>query len=97
MQDVGAELEQVETTTRPPAAALDDPGPTAEAGVLGRTQAALPTAFAALVDLVVAGTEACGEFRCADCGYGAIVRRALPPCPMCTGTVWERRASRLAG
>ncbi|MDX6481233.1 MAG: Zinc-ribbon containing domain [Gaiellaceae bacterium] len=43
------------------------------------------------VDFAVAGSEASGEFRCADCGYGAVVQRALPPCPMCRGTVWERR------
>jgi rubrerythrin len=40
----------------------------------------------------VTGTHVSGEFRCADCGYGAVVRRALPPCPMCGGTVWESRA-----
>ena len=36
-----------------------------------------------------AGREATGEFRCAECGYGAIVRSVLPPCPMCRGLVWE--------
>jgi rubrerythrin len=46
------------------------------------------------VDLVAAGTHVSGEFRCADCGYGAVVQRALPPCPMCGGTVWENRAGR---
>jgi rubrerythrin len=44
------------------------------------------------VDFVVTGTDVSGEFRCADCGYGAIIQRALPQCPMCAGTVWERRA-----
>ena len=39
-----------------------------------------------------AGCEAAGEFRCAECGYGAIVRRVLPPCPMCRGVVWEEPA-----
>jgi hypothetical protein len=34
-----------------------------------------------------------GEFRCSDCGYGAVVRRGLPPCPMCGGTAWESRGS----
>jgi hypothetical protein len=43
------------------------------------------------VDLTVAGTEVAGEFRCADCGYGAVVLRVLPSCPMCAGTVWESR------
>jgi len=42
-------------------------------------------------DFTVAGTHVSGEFRCADCGYGAVVRSALPPCPMCSGTVWECR------
>lgn len=44
----------------------------------------------------VAGTDIAGEFRCADCGYGAVVQRALPPCPMCGGTVWESRPPRFA-
>jgi len=54
-----------------------------------------PAADATLLDdsgfaeFSVAGTEVSGEFRCADCGYGAVVHRALPPCPMCGGTVWE--------
>ena len=39
----------------------------------------------------VAGSPAAGEFRCAECGYGAIVQRVLPQCPMCGGTVWESR------
>jgi rubrerythrin len=43
------------------------------------------------VDFAVIGTEVSGEFRCSDCGYGAVVHRALPPCPMCGGTVWESR------
>jgi rubrerythrin len=43
------------------------------------------------VDFEVAGTEVAGEFRCAECGYGAVVHRVLPPCPMCAGTVWESR------
>jgi rubrerythrin len=51
------------------------------------------TAFAHLlfVDFVVAGAEAAGEFRCTDCGYGAVVHRTLPPCPMCGGSIWENR------
>jgi rubrerythrin len=43
------------------------------------------------VEFSVTGTNVSGEFRCADCGYGAVVHRALPPCPMCGGTVWESR------
>ena len=46
------------------------------------------------VDFAITGTDASGEFRCADCGYGAVVRSALPPCPMCGGTVWESRLLR---
>jgi rubrerythrin len=46
---------------------------------------------AGFLDFKVAGTRASGDFRCADCGYGAVVSRALPPCPMCGGTVWESR------
>jgi rubrerythrin len=41
------------------------------------------------VELAAAGTEAVGEFRCAECGYGAIVHGRLPICPMCGGTSWE--------
>ena len=44
-----------------------------------------------LVEFAAAGSTASGEFRCADCGYGAVVQHALPLCPMCRGTVWERR------
>lgn len=43
------------------------------------------------VEFAAAGTAVAGEFRCADCGYGAVVQRALPTCPMCGGTVWESR------
>ena len=43
------------------------------------------------VDLAVAGSPAAGEFRCAECSYGAVVQRVLPQCPMCGGTVWESR------
>jgi lipopolysaccharide biosynthesis regulator YciM len=73
----------------------------------GRPDAARPDSAGAasledpgFVDLVVAGTRTSGEFRCAECGYGAVVQRVLPHCPMCTGTVWEsreRRGYRLLG
>jgi rubrerythrin len=43
------------------------------------------------VDFVVAGARIAGEYRCADCGYGAVVHSTLPSCPMCGGTVWESR------
>jgi len=52
--------------------------------------------LAALVDFAVTGTKISGEFRCSDCGYGAVVQQVLPPCPMCGGTVWETRPPRLA-
>jgi lipopolysaccharide biosynthesis regulator YciM len=41
------------------------------------------------VDFVAAGTQLAGEYRCADCGYGAVVHNELPPCPMCGGAIWE--------
>jgi rubrerythrin len=34
-------------------------------------------------------SAAAGEFHCSQCGYGVIVRRTPPRCPMCSGTVWE--------
>ena len=43
------------------------------------------------VDFALAGAEGAGEFRCADCGYGVVVQRALPQCPMCGGAIWESR------
>ena len=49
-----------------------------------------------LTDFSVAGSNASGDFRCADCGYGAVIQQVLPPCPMCRGTVWERREPRAA-
>lgn len=52
--------------------------------------------FADFVDFAVAGSNASGEFRCADCGYGAVVQRVVPPCPMCRGTIWEQREPGLA-
>lgn len=51
---------------------------------------------AARVEQTSTGTDVSGEFRCADCGYGAVVRRALPMCPMCGGTTWETRVPRRA-
>jgi rubrerythrin len=43
--------------------------------------------------VAVAGTVIAGEFRCVECGYGAIIQRKLPRCPMCGGTIWESRGS----
>jgi hypothetical protein len=42
----------------------------------------------------VAGAAAKGEFHCADCGYGIVVHRELPACPMCHGGDWRPWASR---
>ncbi len=42
---------------------------------------------------VRAGSEATGEYHCADCGYGVTVRRLLPVCPMCRGRSWEGAAT----
>jgi rubrerythrin len=39
--------------------------------------------------LLVAGEAAAGEFRCARCGYGVMVKTVLPACPMCRGVAWE--------
>jgi len=47
-------------------------------------------------DFAVTGEDVSGEFRCSDCGYGAVARRALPPCPMCGGKIWESRTQRVA-
>jgi hypothetical protein len=55
-------------------------------------EASLPE-FADAVEYFAAGSNATGEFRCADCGYGAVVQHILPSCPMCSGTVWERRGT----
>lgn len=43
------------------------------------------------VEFMLAGTALAGEFRCAECGYGVVVPRLLPRCPMCRGAVWEQR------
>ena len=42
------------------------------------------------VEFHEAGTQAKGEFRCAECGYGVAVVKTLPRCPMCSGTAWEQ-------
>jgi rubrerythrin len=44
-----------------------------------------------------AGQLARGEFECVGCGYGVVVRRTLPPCPMCDEKLWERRLLRELG
>ena len=47
------------------------------------------------VEFYAAGKPAVGEFRCSECGYGIVVQRLLPSCPMCGGGAWERTASSL--
>ena len=97
VQDVEVQLEgSAKGSPAPVELTLDDTGPTAEGGVFPRTPAALPPAFAGLVEFAVTGTKVSGEFRCSDCGYGAVVQRVLPPCPMCGGTVWETLPPRFA-
>ena len=60
-------------------------------GMLERSGPAVETLGAAApAHLVVAGDAEVGEFRCSGCGYGVIVHRELPRCPMCSGTAWER-------
>jgi rubrerythrin len=51
----------------------------------------MPLDDSGFVDFAVAGSRVAGEFRCAECGYGAVVQRVLPHCPMCGGAVWESR------
>jgi rubrerythrin len=41
------------------------------------------------------GESAIGEFRCSGCGYGVMVQRQLPRCPMCSGTIWQPVSWRL--
>lgn len=38
-----------------------------------------------------AGEIGNGDYRCAECGYGIVVLRVLPTCPMCRGTEWVAR------
>ena len=59
-----------------------------------KVQVALPVDGLGFSAFAVTGTDVSGEFRCAECGYGALVRRALPLCPMCGGTVWQSKAPR---
>ena len=44
---------------------------------------------AGYVEFLSAGEPAVGQFHCSDCGYGVVIQRVLPLCPMCRGTVWE--------
>jgi hypothetical protein len=45
--------------------------------------------FGDFVELVSAGADGEGAYRCAECRYGICIRGELPSCPMCGGTVWE--------
>ena len=42
------------------------------------------------VEFLQTGTSTKGEFSCAECGYGVIVSKELPLCPMCGGESWEQ-------
>jgi rubredoxin len=41
------------------------------------------------VEFLETGDDANGRYQCSDCGYGVTIRRELPICPMCGGTIWE--------
>jgi len=41
------------------------------------------------VEFFVTGETVAGRYQCSDCSYGVSIRRELPLCPMCGGTVWE--------
>jgi hypothetical protein len=45
--------------------------------------------LADFVELIPAGADGIGSYRCADCRYGICVRGELPSCPMCGGVAWE--------
>jgi rubrerythrin len=46
--------------------------------------------------VVGAPTPPAREYRCTGCGYGAILRPALPICPMCGGVDWAAPSARSA-
>ena len=41
-------------------------------------------------DFFRTGSEANGEYYCAECGYGVTIFAVLPLCPMCGGRAWEQ-------
>lgn len=45
-----------------------------------------------LVEFLLTGVKAKGEFHCAECGYGVTVVHELPVCPMCGNESWEQAA-----
>jgi rubrerythrin len=71
----------VRTTSR-----IEEEGEMVEGASLGLRDAA------GYVEFRTTGDAAVGEFHCGECGYGVIVSRELPRCPMCGGTVWEQSA-----
>ena len=44
------------------------------------------------VEFLVTGAAVKGEFHCSEYNYNITIVRALPVCPMCRGTSWERSA-----
>ena len=48
-------------------------------------------AHATPAKLHAAGDMGNGDYRCAECGYGIVVLRVLPTCPMCRGQEWIER------
>ena len=58
----------------------------------GNVQAASSVEDGAYVEFWQTGTSVKGEFHCAECGYGVIVSKELPLCPMCGGEAWEQAA-----
>jgi hypothetical protein len=61
-----------------------------ERGLVGREESARAgRAEPGYVAFHAAGEAVSGDFRCAECGYGVCVSRALPTCPMCSGVSWE--------
>jgi rubrerythrin len=46
------------------------------------------------VQFLAAGQAAVGEFHCSECGYGIVISRRLPSCPMCGGRSWEQSTLR---
>jgi rubrerythrin len=42
---------------------------------------------------IARGTGTSRELYCGGCGYGIVVRREPPSCPMCRANAWSRRPS----
>jgi rubrerythrin len=75
--------------------AVQDVGVQVEGAAAGPSAPpAPPLDDSGFAEFSVTGTAVAGEFSCSDCGYGAVILRALPPCPMCGSTVWESRPRR---